>query len=750
MAVEKVTKVLVAVHEAGRDQFLRDLQQLGVFHLTRDQSSSEALEGGSREVARINAAIEFLSARADRAVKVRPVIARAEFEQIARHLEHEQILARLDSANRELATIDSRLQQIAGEQVRLSPWRSLAHDLSVLYGFRQTAVLPLKFPDATEFRRVLAALRDLPAELELVSSSEEGVYALLVCANDPSVRAAVEAALTECRYEQVDLHGVTGRPADVLALLSAEAEELKKRQLTLQQEVATLTEALPKLKVAADVLAREEELRRTAEHLPRTVAVRLLYGWVRNRDRQKLARLVQTSDVAVLVEVEPSEGEEPPVALVNRPVFRPFEMVLELFSMPSPRELDPTWLIAPFFGAFFAVCLTDAGYGLVVALAALLLMRRFGADNKLLGIVLIGGLLTIPAGALVGGWFGDLFTPERLGVSVLSRLRDALLWFDPVKEPMRFFIVSVALGYCQLIAGILFEIVDCLRVRNWGDGLLGQLPWFLLLNGLTARLVFARHLPAWAGSLLVAIVLVAVAAIVVFTQRTRETLLAQLCWFGSLAGLLIVVGTKVGWLLPVFGYAYWLTLAAFVGLLALAAVSLFGASRVRSGQQRPRLLLPQVVIGVVTIVAFSLYAAGRVGWFVPALAGILFFALSPAGRGVITKLLWGGYALYGATSYIGVVLSYIRLMALGMCTGGVAVAINVIAWMLLKMPVVGLPLALLVFIGGHTYNIAVNVLGAFVHSLRLQYVEFFPRFYSGGGEPFRPFRENFGWVTVKS
>ena len=129
---------------------------------------------------------------------------------------------------------------------------------------------------------------------------------------------------------------------------------------------------------------------------------------------------------------------------------------------------------------------------------------------------------------------------------------------------------------------------------------------------------------------------------------------------------------------------------------------------------------------------------------------MLFFLLSPSNASVMTKFLWGGYALYGATSYIGVVLSYIRLMALGMCTGGVAVAINVIAWMLLPIAVVGIVGALIVLVVGHTYNIAVNVLGAFVHSLRLQYVEFFPRFYSGGGERFVPFRETNQFVSVKS
>jgi V/A-type H+-transporting ATPase subunit I len=69
--------------------------------------------------------------------------------------------------------------------------------------------------------------------------------------------------------------------------------------------------------------------------------------------------------------------------------------------------------------------------------------------------------------------------------------------------------------------------------------------------------------------------------------------------------------------------------------------------------------------------------------------------------------------------------------------------------MVIKIPVAGIILAVIILVGGHTYNLLINILGAFVHSLRLNYVEFFPRFFTGGGERFTPFQRENKYVTIK-
>ncbi|NCD09416.1 MAG: V-type ATP synthase subunit I [Negativicutes bacterium] len=107
-------------------------------------------------------------------------------------------------------------------------------------------------------------------------------------------------------------------------------------------------------------------------------------------------------------------------------------------------------------------------------------------------------------------------------------------------------------------------------------------------------------------------------------------------------------------------------------------------------------------------------------------------------EGYISKLIAGLLSLYNISSYVSDLLSYSRLFALGLATGVIAVVINTIAQMLSEAGPIGVAAAVVVLIGGHIFNILINVLGSFVHTCRLQYIEFFGKFYEAGGKAFVP------------
>lgn len=102
------------------------------------------------------------------------------------------------------------------------------------------------------------------------------------------------------------------------------------------------------------------------------------------------------------------------------------------------------------------------------------------------------------------------------------------------------------------------------------------------------------------------------------------------------------------------------------------------------------------------------------------------------------RFLKGLYGLYGVTGYLSDILSYSRLLALGLATGVIAQVFNKMGTMA-GNGIIGVILFIVVFIVGHTMNIAINLLGAYVHTNRLQFVEFFSKFYKGGGREFSPF-----------
>lgn len=133
------------------------------------------------------------------------------------------------------------------------------------------------------------------------------------------------------------------------------------------------------------------------------------------------------------------------------------------------------------------------------------------------------------------------------------------------------------------------------------------------------------------------------------------------------------------------------------------------------------------------------------------IAGVVLIVLTSgrSSKSIFGKFFGGLYALYNtATGYLSDILSYSRLLALGLATGSIASVINLIGTMPENM-IVKTILLVVVFIVGHTANLAINLLGAYVHTDRLQFVELFGKFYTGGGREFNPFAINTKYITFK-
>jgi V/A-type H+-transporting ATPase subunit I len=346
-------------------------------------------------------------------------------------------------------------------------------------------------------------------------------------------------------------------------------------------------------------------------------------------------------DIA-LFDRAPEEGENPPTLMKNIKVVQPFEILTGLYSPPPYGETDPTPLLAPFFFAFFGICLGDAGYAIVMMAAMWMLFRKYKRIPKTMKdfimIFAYGAVATLIYGVLTGSFFGD-FIDAFFFMAPIRAAKNAIMIMDPMKDPMLVLGFSLVFGLVHLMFGLLIGAYDHIRHGNYADAIGDKISWFLFIVGLSL---------SGAGA------------------------------YGVLPEPIFVIskGMSVVGALLVFWYA---------------------------GREK---------------------------------------------KNIFSKIISGLLALYGATSYLGDILSYSRLLALGFGSAVIGMIINLLGGMASGIPAIGWVVAITVVVGGHMFGLIINVLGSFVHPLRLQYVEFFGKFYTGGGVAFKPLSLSSEYVDI--
>ncbi len=155
--------------------------------------------------------------------------------------------------------------------------------------------------------------------------------------------------------------------------------------------------------------------------------------------------------------------------------------------------------------------------------------------------------------------------------------------------------------------------------------------------------------------------------------------------------------------------------------------------------------LALLVVGKLVVKNEGLFTAGAILASLSAIAIIVIPMIQSKAK--LKGLSKGLYGLYGVTGYVGDLVSYTRLMALGIAGGSIASAFNMLVEFM--PPVARFSVGILLLIVLHALNIFLSLLGAYVHGARLQYVEFFGKFYTGGGRAFNPLKTKEKYVNVE-
>ncbi len=641
-----------------------------------------------------------------------------ELKGIVESYDYKPIYERARALDLEPAQLRSEIARLEALRQEILPWAEVEIPIEEMRSTTLVSFIAGRLP--RERKRVEGLKAQVREELGgLVALHEAGsqgnklyIYAFLPAElEEPFLQLAGQFGFERLPAPFATLLGeFKGLPREILAELDRRLGELSKRREELLHEGEALVAEKPKLQALYQHFHDEFQKRAAQGRLIGSENTFILEGWVRAKDLDRLRVAIETEAEEVYLEpIEPEPGERPPVVLENRPLFRPAEMVVRLFGLPRSGELDPTPFVAPFFALFFGVALTDAGYGLALMVIFSLLKRKFKGETfrRFANLLIMGGFVALIAGALTGGWFG----PEL--VHLLPFLKRLQLFDVSGAEGLIAFLgLTMVFGFVQVLLGHLLELYDQARAGQFKEGLFREGSWALFLLGLglfagigIPPMLGLEGLPQSLSPFANTLLLLGFFAVMLFSRADpTRPMREQLPWLALLLALMLMV--KGPGEPPLLGLLW----------LGLAGASLIWAVLISPGKG-----LGKKIISVVK----------RLG------SGLL--------------------RLYGATGFLGDMLSYARIMALGVATGLIAMSINTFAMVLggvlpglFGLPkVVGLVVAALIIIVGQPFSLVINSLSAFVHSARLQYVEFFTKFYESGGERFKPFAKESIFYEVK-
>lgn len=651
MAIAEMKKVMIASHRSEVGVLLEALQQEGIVQVLDAERAMISKEWpdlqveGQRPrdiqemVGRLEKAIDFLKnhtvGKGETSV-FKPLVEvdSASYSDIVSGKEAIGILDETEALDGQISGLLTDKENTIGLLLMLEPWKDMSIVVEEIHDTERTSCIAGLLPDKN-FDTIIEELGEVSAAVEVVGMAGAMRVCVVACMKED--KGSVQKTLRSGDFEVVSFEKMEGTVGGLLEKHKQELSDIEGSLVSCNEKAEELSKKKLSLQILFDhfqnLLGREE----TRVGVPGTESTMLLEGWVKKRHFGLLEKVVGGFGASSVTEMAIAEGEEPPVEIDNHPAVRPFEVITRLYGMPSPVDVDPTVFLAPFFALFFGLCLTDAGYGVIMVVGLWWAIRKMQGGKGALWMLLICAVMTIIAGALTGGWFGDAvqaLVPAE--VTWVHGFREKIMLFDPISDPMPFFYISLSLGYAQIMFGLLIAFFNNLKHKDYAAAVFDQLAWLIFLNS---------------------IVLYAV------TKGTSPIV------------------------------------SKFFGFVAISqAVVIFFFTERKSGM------------------------AGRIGG--------------------------GTFALFSTVFYLGDVLSYVRLMALGMVTAGLGIAVNILVKLVMEAPYIGWLLGALVFIGGHLFNMAMSTLGSFVHSLRLQFVEFFPKFLAGGGHDFKPMQKQYKHVKI--
>ena len=458
--ITKMKKITALIFHKEYEQFLTELQRLGVVHVQPAQEGTvdpdSSLQTELDRIKQVQAAIEALKPLATVSTASTPSVEEG-LAAFTRYTEQEERLRELNTKKMRLATV---LKQVA-------PWGDF--DLCAVESLADIGYEMTFFSTTAKVFKKNEAEWNAEGRYVFPIEQTKDAYYFVVVAPKGSVTELSNAVRMAV-------------PTTTAASCRKQLEELDAQLFALNSERSALAN-----EHLADLRAYEADLRSRVQfdqakldtiHAAKDT-VMILEGWTPIQKVGEVTNFLKNSGAYYEMR-DPVKSDNVPILLRNNAFTRMYEVLTGMYGMPDYNEFDPTPIMAPFFTLFFSYCIADAGYGLVLVLLGFLLKKKLGPSMKgMMNLVITLGIATTILGAVFGTFFGvnlvEVDLPEWMkSMMITGKAGDTV--YDKTM------LLSLVIGIVHLIIAMTVKAVKSTVLYGFKQSITPW-SWLLLIVG---------------------------------------------------------------------------------------------------------------------------------------------------------------------------------------------------------------------------------------------------------------------------
>ncbi len=377
-----------------------------------------------------------------------------------------RISSDLEAWNKEKATLEQRVSALEESRARISPFTDLNYNLSAILHFKYIRFRFGRIPK-DYFRKFTDYVYDT-IDTVYYKCSEEGDYVWIVYFVPESISKKIDAIYASMHFERYLIPDeYEGTPLEAGEALEQQIAGMKQQIAELDKKQDACLEENRTAILAADArlsrYAKNFDVRKMAACTRnKNSTFYILCGWMVKEQAEAFREEIKNDPDVFLIVEEDHENilSKPPTKLKNPRLFRPFEMFIRMYGLPSYEELDPTILIGLTYSFLFGFMFGDAGQGLCLLIGGFLLYRA--KKLNLAAIISCCGFFSTIFGFLFGSVFGfeDIIEPLWL------RPADAMMDLPFIGRLNTVFVVAIAIGMGIILLTMILNIINSVREKD--------------------------------------------------------------------------------------------------------------------------------------------------------------------------------------------------------------------------------------------------------------------------------------------